>query len=282
LLIFAACNLVFWIAVAIVVALLVSDEVDLGVETLLRERQATAAVVLEQVIVRTPVATPRAEPTLVSHNPKPAETKAVQSRTATASPLPPSPTPSPTLRIQPTQDLSPPSTPTPQPSPAVELPQPTETPVRSPLLMSDPGFGDLGQMSQEMNRSATGRAVQIRYIEETLNETIAALLQSKPDLPYDNVYVDLKRDQVVVTGDVTVLGFDVHTEVMGTVVARDCLPEMEIHSVSIAGVLTPGFVKDQVKKLLLEALDWYPADYPLCLDQIVLEEDRATVYGHRR
>lgn len=148
--------------------------------------------------------------------------------------------------------------------------------------MSDPGFGELGQMSQEMNRSATGRAAQIRYSEERLNETIAALLRSQPDLPYDNVYVDLQRDQVLVTGNVTVLGFDVDTKVMGTVVARDCLPEMEIHAVSIAGVLTPGFVKDRVKKLLLEALDWYPADYPLCLDQIVLEEDRATVYGHRR
>jgi hypothetical protein len=57
---------------------------------------------------------------------------------------------------------------------------------------------------------------------------------------------------------------------------------MEIETISIAGVLTPGFVKDRIKVMLLEALEWYPANYPLCLEQIVLEEDRATIYGHRR
>jgi hypothetical protein len=29
-------------------------------------------------------------------------------------------------------------------------------------------------------------------------------------------------------------------------------------------------------------MTWYPADYPLCLEQIVLEETRLTCYGYRR
>jgi hypothetical protein len=47
-------------------------------------------------------------------------------------------------------------------------------------------------------------------------------------------------------------------------------------------VLTPGFVKERVKEMFLTLLEWYPKDYLLCLEQIVLEEDRASVYGHRR
>ena len=108
------------------------------------------------------------------------------------------------------------------------------------------------------------------------------MLRRNPTLPYQDVRVDLKRDGVVMTGRVTVLGFDVDTEAAGTVAVRDCVPQMEIETISIAGVLTPGFVKDQIQDMILEALAWYPADYPLCLEQIVLEETRATVYGYRR
>lgn len=148
--------------------------------------------------------------------------------------------------------------------------------------MSEPTFNNLTRMGQEMNRSAEGRPVQIRYSEAMLNDEIETWVQSNESLPYRDVRVDLKRDGVVVTADVTVLGFEVDVEIVGTMEARDCRPHMEITSISMAGVLTPGFVKDQAKEMLLESLNWYPADYPLCLQQIVLEEERVTVYGYRR
>jgi hypothetical protein len=115
-----------------------------------------------------------------------------------------------------------------------------------------------------------------------LNSEIASMIANNPDLPYRNVKVDLKRDQVLLTGDVLLLGFELTTEVEGTVRVEDCRPYTEIQEISIAGVLTPGFVKDQAREMLVEALDWYPEDHPLCLEQIVLEEDRATAYGYRR
>lgn len=122
----------------------------------------------------------------------------------------------------------------------------------------------------------------IGYSEAMLNNEIATMLEYNPDLPYRNVNVDLKRDAVVVTGEVLVLGFVVATEIEGTVLVEDCQPKMEIWSISIAGLLTPGFVKEQVKEMVVEALDWYPDGYPLCLEEILLEEDRATVFGRRR
>ncbi len=315
LIVIAVCNLVLWVAVAAAVGLVVSDKVDLGVETLIRERQATVVVIWEQAVARTSKAT--AIPTVLATDPTPVKTRVaragitrealVRTPAATApsaaitAPRPrtmPSPTrpvrpnrdqtsravptPSPTRPIGPTQDQPSRTTPKPSPTPRQPTPLPTETPVRSPLLMSEPTFNNLTRMGQEMNRSAEGRPVQIRYSEAMLNHEIQTWVQKDESLPYRNVHADLKRGGAVVTADVTVLGFEVDVEIVGTVEVRDCRPHMEIQSISMAGVLTPGFVKDRAKETLLEALNWYPADYPLCLQQIVLEEERVTVYGYRR
>jgi hypothetical protein len=87
---------------------------------------------------------------------------------------------------------------------------------------------------------------------------------------------------VVITGDVTALGLQIGAEVVGMVRARDCVPSLEVESIAIEGVFTPRFVKDRIRAFIRDALNWYPADHPLCVEQIVLEEDGATVYGHRR
>jgi hypothetical protein len=156
----------------------------------------------------------------------------------------------------------------------------------APLLLADPIFSDLSQLNDEMARSAAGRPVQIRYAEGALNGEIASsmdrLAAADPDFPYRDVHVDIKRDRVIITGEITVLTFDVLAQVEGTVVARDCVPQLEIESLSLGGIMTPRFVKGRVEKMVLEAMAWYPADYPLCIEEIVLEENRATLYGYRR
>jgi hypothetical protein len=148
--------------------------------------------------------------------------------------------------------------------------------------MANPELKSLTQLNAEMSRSAPERAVQIRYQEEALNRELAALVENRPDLPYRNVQIDLKRDQIIVTGSVTLAGFDVDARVTGKIVAQDCLPQFEITSLSIEGLMALPFFRDQIGEMIREAMRWYPADYPLCLEQIVLEETRATVYGYRR
>lgn len=278
--IFALCNLVFWVIVAAAVGLAVSDKVDLGVEALIREWQATAvtawdntsAGVLETKTKPTTIVTPQA----------------VQGKPTTNVVWPDPTTPSPNLQAEATP-LSPPKEPQAQPagssqdSSSAQPEKPTPQPLHNnPILMADPGLEGLLQIDAEMNHSAQGRAVQIRYQEEALNHELTALLNSYPDLPYRNVQAKLQRDQVVMTGDVTLLGIEVNTEVQGKVVAQSCLPLVEIQGISIAGVVAPGFFKDQIKELIGESLSWYPADYPLCLEQIVLEDGRVTIYGSRR
>ena len=94
--------------------------------------------------------------------------------------------------------------------------------MTQPLILADPQFTNPAGLNQEMEQSAEGRAVQIRYSETALNQEIQTLLQNNPKLPYRNVYLDLQRDQAVVTGDVTVLGLQVGAEVVSAVEGQDC------------------------------------------------------------
>jgi hypothetical protein len=252
---FAVANLACWIGVGVAAGLVIGDRVDLGVETLIRRGQATAVAVWKQAPPKAPP--PTAPPTAIIQAPS-----TTQIDTAPSKP-------------QATITWPVPATP-------LATAEPEATLVSRPLLLADPEITSLTRLDAEMDRSAPGRAVQIRYQEDTLNLQIAGLWENNPELTFREVHIDLQRDQIVVTGKTTVLGFEVRGEVTGNVVAKECVPELEFESVSIAGVMTPRFVKDEIVDMILQAMDWYPADYPLCLEQIVLEETRLTVYGYRR
>jgi hypothetical protein len=294
---FAICNLAFWVVAAVGIGVLASDIVDLGLESFIREQQAALVALGKQPLLELPSQTPR--PTTVAAR-KPTESPSASIEenptVAVAIPSPRFPmTPYATnYRMTPyaTSQRPTPYAPTEEPTPRIvqpasntPLPSPQEPSVigaSAPLLLADPSLADLMRLDAEIRRSAQGRPVQIRYGEAALNREITDLLASYADLPYRNVQADLQRDWVVLKGDVAVIGFEIPTEVQGRVVARDCRPEAEIESFSLGGLLTPTFIKDQVKAMVLASLDWYPPDYPLCLEQIVLEQDRVTLYGSSR
>ena len=272
---FAMANLVFWAGVAVAVGLAVRPGLDLGLEARIREAQATAAAFWDQR--GQPPPNPTATPEPDAANPLPAATLSPGEEPLAAVVTPTSPGAASTSL--PGATRSPESGPEPTGQPAAV---PAATLVSSALLLADPTLSNADSFDAEMARSAPERPVQIRYQESMLNAEIAALWENNPDLPYRDVWVDLQRDQVVITGRITVLGFGVRGKVTGQVVARDCVPVLQIKRMDIAGVLTPSFVRDQVEKMVQEAMTWYPADYPLCMEHIVLEETRATVYGYRR
>jgi hypothetical protein len=148
--------------------------------------------------------------------------------------------------------------------------------------MSDPDLSDLKDVKAEMSSSVAGRPVQIRYQEAALNRAIADFVQEHPELPYADLYIDLKRNWFTLTGSVTINEVPVSAEVVGTLMVEDCQPKVDIGSISTAGVQAPGLLQDTIIALIAESVRWFPADHPLCLEQIVLEEERMTLYGSRR
>ena len=271
---FALANLIFWVGVSAAMWRIVNPGLDFGLEGLLREGQATAVAMWDQLGEPRPSATATPEEAAIF----PDEGTEVEEEQPLAAILTPG---DPALTVIPepdtTREAESSADPIGQPTP-----QPEATLASNPLLLTDPQISSIAVLDAEMARSAPERAVQIRYQEAALNAEIAALWRNNPDLPYRDVRVDLMRDQVVVTAQVSVLGFGIDAEVTGQVTVEDCVPVLEIDRLRLAGVMTPAFVRDEVESMIHEAMAWYPADYPLCLEQIVLEETSATVYGHRR
>jgi hypothetical protein len=277
---FAVANLACWVGGAIAVGLVVGERVDLGVETLIRQGQATAASAWKQASqsVTRSTATPESPGPTV--NPPQDETINPSPTMSLSSSEPTTSGSDPQSVLTPAPDgtsAAGPLTPTEGPSP-----EPEATLVSSPLLLADPEISSLSKLDAELSRSAPDRAVQIRYQEDALNREIAALWRNNPELPYRDVYIDMQPDRVAVTGRVAVLGFALNANLTGRVLVQDCVPTLEMESLSVAGIMTPKFVKDQVQDMVFEAMSWYPEDYPLCLQEIVLEDSRATVYGYRR
>lgn len=272
---FAVANFVCWAGIAAAVGLAVSPGLDMGLEARLREVQATAAAFWDQ----------RGQPPLYATdlpeeggaNPQPAATRSSGEEPIAAVVTPGNPAPGSTPQPEITRTAD--SGPAPTSSPAAS---PVPTLVSRALLLADPAISDPEAVDAEMVRSAPNRPVQIRYRESMLNAEIAALWKNNPALPYRDVWVDLQQDRVVITGRITVQDFGVRGEITGQVFAKDCVPVLEIERLVITGVLTPSFVRDRVETMVQEAMTWYPADYPLCIEHIVLEETGATVYGHRR
>jgi len=284
---FALGNLVCWIGVAVIAGLAVGDHVDLGVETLLHEGQATVVAVWKQASGQS---VPPSTPTVVAQAPMPAranEGSSMQSATG-GSPATISWSAAPAVAMASEPGATPEAREASAASPAdpassgLTAQQPEATLVSSPLSLADPEINSLAQLDAEMARSALDRDVEIRYQEEALNREIAALWEQNPELPFRDVRADLKRDQVVITGKMAVLGVGVNARVTGRIVAQDCLPRLQMESVSVAGVTAPAFIRKQVADTILEVMTWYPEDYPLCVEEIVLEEARVTVHGHCR
>ncbi len=313
---FVIANLVFWILIAVAVGVLASDLVDLGIESFFRE---TGTELLSLGIIPAQAPSDRAEAAApeiaVAESPAQTAPQAEPEGPGVAALAPEDPTeaqaqpqepvePAPGMAMTPYATRTPgaqPALPTQavaaeavaaQPSPA---PQQETTRVEalssslsspaldaSPLVLVDPGLDELNALDAEMQKSAAGRSVQIQVAEGALNRELAVALARYGELPYTGVAADLKPGQVVLSGEVNLLGLELPTEVQGTVWAVDCRPMVQIDSVSVGGILTPKFVRQQVVQLVEESLSWYPANYPLCLEQIVIEENRATVYGSRR
>ncbi|HNS49722.1 MAG TPA: hypothetical protein PKO09_00900 [Anaerolineae bacterium] len=291
----AFANLVVWGAAAYSVSLVASDRLDLGIESSVREVQTTAIAAWNASrpgasasgagSTGGDISGPQAQP---DGSVLPAGQAALVPRPAT--PLPQATTAAAeageALPVESAAALSPESIAL-EPGSALApgatgASAASTAPITTPLILADPPFHDLTALDRELATSAAGRTVQIRYLEASLQKEVGLLLEGRSDLPYQNVQLELRGGQLVVLGDLVLLGVPLHAQVKGTLVASDCRPSVAVSSVKIGWLFTPVVVRNQVESLIGQVLEWYPEGYPLCIDRIVTQEDRVTLYGHRR
>jgi hypothetical protein len=294
--ILAVGNLLIWLTLATTVGLLASDTVDIGAESLFREFQATAGAVIEelpqQIIgpssgqgsASLAGESTEAGDDVTGDSEAPAWNESGSDTSASdgVGTLDEGDARSPGGSLGAASQVTGADPGSQATSPTGPSASASSGTTGGLILLSDPNWQELSAMDSQLRASASGRPVQVRYSEAALNRRIAELLASNPEQPYHSMVIDLDRDSVTIAGDVTVLGFDVGAEVQGAVTAANCMPQVSIHSIKVAGLLTPGFVRDGVKDLIVDTLNQYPTNYPLCLEQLVFEDDRVTVYGSRR
>lgn len=304
----AALNLAVWLGLAVGVARLAGEDMNLGIEQLVRRGQATAVSYLRLPPAGRPDTVPAGAGAVVAQSRPGAAVEQIGA--ASGEPRIDGAQPGGQMDGPPIEAgeldvelLTPQSGTAVTAAPGAAAPASTDVPVLSgsalaplppaeatriaaglaqALILSDPAFSGLMANGSSVEAAAQGQRVEIQYGESRLNQEIAALMAQTEDLPYDDVQLSVHSDRVLVTADVSVLGIGVKTELLGQLVVDECALRMEVSAVSVGGVLTPRFIKNAASDTALRALNWYPADSPLCLDRVVTGEGRLTLYGYRR
>ena len=270
-------NFVVWVALAVIVAVLISDRVDLGLETSLRTYQATAIAQWRSDAARPTEATDQLARGDEAFQPLQPDTLPWRPTSAPEGMKREEPPTSSGIEIERGEqvELFPPEAGF---SSAQTGPLPLET-LGPFSLVTNPS---LESLAVELTRSSMGQVVEIQYEEPALNQEIIALLENHPEQPYQLSWIDLKPGGIILTGSSRVWGVPVSIRVEGTLTVERCRPKAEVQSVYIAKVLAPQFAREWVTSRILETMAWFPADYPLCLHEIRLEEERMILYGIRR
>jgi hypothetical protein len=238
---FALVNVVCWLALAAVVGVLATQQVNLGFETFVRQQQTRVVAAWRREVLPTPASTPMALPTGVT-----------------------------LVVVAPTE---PERTPTPVPGSA------TANPAAPPVELDDPSISELVVLDAELQTWPPGRILQVTYTQQGLNRELDALLAANPGLPFRDVEAVVAWDELRLSGTMRLLGVDVPLVAVGQVLAVDCRPRVQVNSLT-AGVLpAPGLVRDQVLGRLQQWIRWFPADHPLCIQDIQFDDGVLTVVG---
>jgi hypothetical protein len=238
---FALLNVICWATLAVAVGVLASQEVNLGVETFVREQQTRIVASLRREPPTTPVATPVPVPTGV--------TVVVVAPTAPA------------------------GTATPASG------SPTANPAMPPVVLDDPPLAELAALDAELRAWPPGRLVQVSYSQAALNRELAALLAVNPQVPLRDLRAELSWDEIKLAGTLLLLGVEVPIQAEGRVTIVDCRPRVQVDLLTAGGLPAPGLVRDEVFGLLQQWIRWYPADHPLCLQDVALGDETVIVVG---
>ena len=207
------------------------------------------------------------------------------------------PTPTPTHMSTPTSALASTPTPTPVATPtltsvpthtptAPPVPTFTVTPTPTPLTLVDPGLVSSASLAEELAAMPAGQRVVLHLTDDHLTRELAAYLSTQPQAIYRNAEVRFSPGQVELGGEIRVLGFWVPATVWGHLQAQDCRVQASITDLSVGGLFTPAFLREEAAKLIQgeldKALDVLFTALPLCLESVEVGDGAAVVEGIKR
>lgn len=140
----------------------------------------------------------------------------------------------------------------------------------------EPDIDDLRQRLIEGGHS--GEPFTLEITDQEAAETIAWYLPRHPNIPFGEPQVFITPDGIAARGvaEIAGLGVDLYGE--AHIELRDGVPYVTLGDLDVAGVAVPGFVRNTIQSEI-DAQFALSQNLPLIIDELLLEEGKATVRG---
>jgi hypothetical protein len=139
-----------------------------------------------------------------------------------------------------------------------------------------PAIVDLQERLAEGGHS--GEAFIAEVTEQEVAETIAWYLNRHPRIPFREPQVFITPEGVSANGVAEIAGLRVGLTGRAAIQLRDGVPFVTLEDLDVAGVAVPDFVQDRIQAEV-DAQFSLAQDLPLIIDDLILEEGKATVLG---
>jgi hypothetical protein len=140
----------------------------------------------------------------------------------------------------------------------------------------EPDIAELRDRLREGGHS--GEPFTLEVTDQEAAETIAWYLAARPAIPFREPQVFITPEGITARGVAEIAGLRVGLSGRANIVLRDGVPIVTLADLDVAGVAVPGFVRDRIQAEI-DAQFSLAQDLPLIIDELLLEEGRATVQG---
>jgi len=140
----------------------------------------------------------------------------------------------------------------------------------------EPDLADLRQRLGEGGHS--GEAYVVEVTDQEAAETIAWYLAGRPRIPFGEPQVTIGPGGIQARGVAQVAGLRVGLTGRAQIELRDGVPYVTLADLDVAGVAVPGFVQDRIQAEI-DAQFSLAQDLPIVIDEVLLEEGKATIRG---
>jgi hypothetical protein len=139
-----------------------------------------------------------------------------------------------------------------------------------------PDIADLRQRLIEGGHS--GEPFTLEITDQEAAETIAWYLSRHPNIPFGEPQVVIRPSSIEARGVAEIAGLRVGLTGEARIELRNGVPIVTLGNLDVAGIAVPGFVRDRIQREI-DAQFALSQGLPLVIDELTLEEDKATVRG---
>lgn len=171
--------------------------------------------------------------------------------------------------------------PSPTPTSVQATPTPTSTPTSTPSPTATPT--PVPTATPRPQHSPTPSTLSYDISEVDINRLLQQQLQDQPDLPVQNLSVDLRPGAIALLGQVTVGFFNFDTEVILTVTVANGKAIPAVASIQVGGQAVGGIIEQQITNMIQPYLDQFlNADIGMEIDSVDISDNTIHIEGRPR